>query len=269
VTNSKQEDPALLEKIADLSLTSDAEPVLVPFTADDVSIWKEFCEYRRQRKGWDAWRQDEWTAHHPPHINELFNNWPDLLETPRLRLRLLREDDDVAMFAIMCDEKTMKYYGTAAHKDIEYTRKNYLEILLSRFKLRDAVSFAIILKTQDGISADEFIGHINVSTFDRAFNFAEIAYIMAPKYWGQGLATEAVRRVVDFVLEEMRVHKIRAACFQGNIASKRVLEKCGFKQEGYLRDNVIIDGEFVDEYLWAIIATDHDSVEKGNKSKGP
>ena len=96
----------------------------------------------------------------------------------------------------------------------------------------------------------------NEITLDRVFKFTELAYIIDPEHWGKGLATEAVGKIVEFLVNSMKVHKIRASFFAKNSASKRVLEKVGFKQEGYLRDNVLIDGEYEDEYLMAFVASD-------------
>jgi len=262
VPDSPQEDPELLEKISKLSLEPQKSPVLVPFTPSDVEVWKDYREYRKNRRSWDAWREEEWKSH-DPHIHAIFNNWP-ILETPRLQLRLLRESDAVDAHRVLSDEKAMRYYGTAAHKDLEYTQSNFITTFISRFKLHDGVSFVITLKKEDGTVNDDYIGHvnaryighINVMHFDRSFHFAEIAYIVNPDYWGRGIATEAVSRVVKFLLEDMKVHKVRASCFADNVASRKVLDKVGFKQEGYLRDNSVIDGKFVDEYLMAIIASD-------------
>ena len=125
--------------------------------------------------------------------------------------------------------------------------------MIGRHSFRDAASFVITVKAAD--DDDKYIGHINAVQFDRAFKFAELAYIINPEYWGKGYGTEAVGRVVQFLVEEMKIHKIRAGFFAKNVASNRVLEKVGFKQEGYLRDNVLIDGEFEDEYLMALIAS--------------
>ena len=123
--------------------------------------------------------------------------------------------------------------------------------MLSRFKHRDAVSFVVTLKDED-----KYIGHITAMQFDRVFKFAELAYIIDKEYWGRGIATEAVTKVVDFLVNTMKIHKIRAGFFAKNIASKKVLQKAGFKQEGYLRDNAFLDGEFEDEYLMAFVASD-------------
>ena len=226
--------------------------MLVPFTKEDVELWKSFTEYRKNRRSWDTWREEDWRKNHPPHIHTLFHNWPPVLETPRLQLRLLDENDTEDAFRILSNPTSMKYYGTAPHKDIEYTRKQYIHLMISRFKYRDAVSFVVTLKEND-----HYIGHVNLVQFDRVFKFVEIAYIIDPEYWGKGFATEALGRAVEFLQKDVKIHKIRASVFAKNLASKRVLEKLGFTLEGYLRDNVIIDGEFVDEYLMALISEEN------------
>ena len=242
----------ILEKLQSLSVEDDAKSVMVQFTKKDIDVWKDFTEYRKNRRKWDTWREEDWNKHQPPHIHALFNSWPSVLDTPRLRLRLLRSDDTENVFRVLSNPTAMKYYGTPPHKDLEYTQKHYIDLMLSRFKYRDAVSFVVTLKDNDG-----YLGHINATQFDRGFKFVEIAYIIDQEHWGRGIATEAVGRVVEFLQRDMKIHKIRASFYAQNIASKRVLEKLGFRQEGYLRDNVIIEGEFVDEYLMALISEEN------------
>src|SRR5579859_1946474 len=122
----------ILEKLLSLSVADDAQSVMVAFTKRDIDIWKDFTEYRKNRRKWDTWREEDWNKHHPPHIHQLFNNWPSVLESPRLRLRLLRSDDAPNVFRVLSNPTTMKYYGTSAHKDLEYTQKHYIDLMISR-----------------------------------------------------------------------------------------------------------------------------------------
>ena len=245
-----EEESDFSQKLANLSLQPDSPPVEIAVTATDVEMWKDFLEYRKNRKEWDAWRQNDWKEHHPPHIHELFNNWP-ILETSRLRLRPLQQSDAEDAYRVLSNATAMKYYGTPPHKNLEFTKKQFIDIMQSRFKHRDAVSFVVTLKDED-----KYIGHVTAMQFDRVFKFVDLAYIVDQEYWGRGIATEAVIQVVNFLVNTMKIHKIRAGYFAKNIASKRVLQKAGFKQEGYLRDNALLDGVFEDEYLMALLASD-------------
>jgi len=85
---------------------------------------------------------------------------------------------------------------------------------------------------------------------------AEVGYWLAKPFWGQGIMTSVVRRVCGFAFEDFGLAKITAHVFAHNPASARVLEKCGFRQEGFLRRHFLKDGKFVDAMLFALIKGD-------------
>jgi [ribosomal protein S5]-alanine N-acetyltransferase len=80
---------------------------------------------------------------------------------------------------------------------------------------------------------------------------AEIGYWLAKPYWGQGLMTAIVNRMCRFAFEEWGLLKLQAHVFPPNTASARVLQKCGFVQEGYLRKHFLKDGQYLDGLLFA------------------
>jgi len=80
---------------------------------------------------------------------------------------------------------------------------------------------------------------------------AEIGYWLAEKYWGRGIMTEAAKLTTKFGFEKLKLRRIYAYVFSFNKASMKVLEKAGYKFEGILRKNVIKNGKFIDDYLFA------------------
>lgn len=80
---------------------------------------------------------------------------------------------------------------------------------------------------------------------------AEIGYWLAKPYWGRGIMTAVVQRLCHHAFEEFFLTKITAQVNAINQASARVLEKCGFQQEGYLRKQYLKDGQFLDAKLFA------------------
>jgi len=82
---------------------------------------------------------------------------------------------------------------------------------------------------------------------------AEIGYWLARPYWGQGIITAVVRRLCEFAFAELDLVKIEAQVFAGNAPSAKVLEKCGFQQEGYLRKHYLKDGKYLDARLFALV----------------
>jgi ribosomal-protein-alanine N-acetyltransferase len=82
---------------------------------------------------------------------------------------------------------------------------------------------------------------------------AEIGYWLAKPFWGQGIMTAVVQRMCQHAFEEFGLVKIIAHVFSHNPASARVLEKCGFQEEGFLRKHCLKDGQFIDARLFALL----------------
>ena len=82
---------------------------------------------------------------------------------------------------------------------------------------------------------------------------AEVGYWLAKPWWGRGLMTAVVQRVCRHAFEEFGLAKVTAHVFPHNPASARVLEKCGFREEGYLRQHFLKDGRFVDARLFGLL----------------
>ena len=82
---------------------------------------------------------------------------------------------------------------------------------------------------------------------------AEIGYWLAKPFWCRGIMTAVVRRVSEFAFAEFGLVKITAHVFANNPASARVLEKCGFVQEGYLGKHYLKDGRYLDARLFALV----------------
>ena len=78
-----------------------------------------------------------------------------------------------------------------------------------------------------------------------------LGYWMGQNYARRGYMTAAVRAVVPFAFETLRLHRIEAACIPGNLASIRLLDKTGFQREGFARQYLCIDGVWQDHLLYA------------------
>ena len=84
----------------------------------------------------------------------------------------------------------------------------------------------------------------------------EVGYWLAKPLWGRGIMTAVVQRVCQHAFEEFGLVKITAQVFLHNPASARVLEKCGFVQEGLLRKHCVKDGQYLDARLFALLKSE-------------
>jgi RimJ/RimL family protein N-acetyltransferase len=82
---------------------------------------------------------------------------------------------------------------------------------------------------------------------------AELGYWLAKPYWGRGIMTAVVHRLCQFAFAEFALVKITAHVFACNAASARVLDKCGFVQEGLLRKHYLKDGQYIDARSFALL----------------
>jgi ribosomal-protein-alanine N-acetyltransferase len=81
----------------------------------------------------------------------------------------------------------------------------------------------------------------------------EIAYIVHPRLWGQGVATEIGRRLLAYGFDELGLHRIHATCDPRNTGSARVLAKLGMTHEGHLRHTRLIRDGWRDSLLFSIL----------------
>ncbi len=82
---------------------------------------------------------------------------------------------------------------------------------------------------------------------------AEIGYWLGEPFWGQGIATKAVRALTEYAFAHLDLVRIYGTVFEWNPASARVLEKAGYTHEGRLRKSITKDGKIIDQLLYAIV----------------
>jgi RimJ/RimL family protein N-acetyltransferase len=83
---------------------------------------------------------------------------------------------------------------------------------------------------------------------------ARIGYWLGEPFWGRGIMTTAVGEVSARAFSPLGYRRIETPVFASNIASMRVLEKCGYLREGVMRNSVFKDGELIDSMLYARVA---------------
>lgn len=83
-----------------------------------------------------------------------------------------------------------------------------------------------------------------------------LGYWIGQPYIKQGYMSAAVRALIPAAFEMLRLHRLEAACIPTNLASVRLLEKTGFRREGYARAYLCINGMWQDHLLYARLRTD-------------
>ena len=115
------------------------------------------------------------------------------------------------------------------------------------------------------ISEKKMIGHLYFQQAQPAEFFTwELGYIFNPKYQGKGYCTESAQKIIAYAFTALNAHKITAFCNPKNIASWRVLEKCGMMREGHFKEKAFFrrnaDGKplWHDCYAYGLLQEDFD-----------
>lgn len=153
------------------------------------------------------------------------------LETERLFLRRLSEADAQEMFKNWAnDDEVTRHLSWPAHKSVEDSKK-IIYLWLYNYYFLNFYQWGIVDK-QNG----KLIGTISAFNGDDDNEMIEVGYVIAKEKWNQGLMTEALTKIVDFLFKEVKEKKIIARNDITNLANKRVLEKCGFSYEKQIVD---------------------------------
>ncbi|MDI1444044.1 GNAT family N-acetyltransferase [Polyangium sp. 6x1] len=169
------------------------------------------------------------------------------LETPRLVLRELVPADAEAIFRIQSNPEVVRYFGRAAHATLAETEKLLGTVFDAQ---RDVTAIRWVLSLKD---TGELAGTCGFWRWNKPHRCSEIGYELAPEYWGRGLMVEALRPILRYGFTEMELHRVEATIDPENQASRRVLEKLGFKRDALMRENWFHDGKFTDSAIYGLL----------------
>ena len=109
-----------------------------------------------------------------------------------------------------------------------------------------------------GLQSERLMGAITLSNIRRGVSeTATMGYWIGQPFAGQGVASCGVHQVLDFAFDGLNLHRVEAACVPSNAASRRVLEKAGFREEGLAKAYLKINGQWADHNLFGILAQEH------------
>jgi len=102
-------------------------------------------------------------------------------------------------------------------------------------------------------AAGQAVGSVSLKNISYSMSYGEIGYGVAESHQGKGIATAAVRLLVNKIFTESKLRRLIAYVHEENHASRRVLEKLGFQEEGLLRDHYVINGIPANEALYGLL----------------
>ena len=175
------------------------------------------------------------------------------LHGPRVELRAPRMRDFDAWRKLRLASRDFLKPFEPRWTEADLTRRAYtMRLARGRNEARQGTDYSFFVFETDG-AHPVLAGGVTISNVRRrAAQHANLGYWMGAAFAGRGLMTEAVAAVIPFVFGELGLHRLHAAFLPHNIASRRVLEKNGFREEGYAENYLQIDGKWADHVLFAL-----------------
>jgi len=170
------------------------------------------------------------------------------IETARLLLRPISLDDAEAVFKYRSDLVTNKYQGwipntiNDVYDFIEKKVTSTIDVVDTWYQL-------VIIRKKDG----ELIGDIGIHFLDSDKKQVEIGYTLNKKQHGKGYATEAVKEIINYLFDELNKRRIVTSIDPRNIKSIKLVERLGFRKEAHFKESIFMNGEWVDDSVYAIL----------------
>ena len=161
--------------------------------------------------------------------------------------------DSGSMFEYASDPEVTKFVTWEHHRTVADS-----VIFLRRVKMQckrgEPSPWGIVLK-ESGM----LIGTIGYQNLNSNHSCAEVGFTLSRPYWNKGLMTEALREVLRFGFEKLNLNRIEARCKVDNIASERVMKKCGMKLEGVMREQMFVKGEYHDLKMYSVLKREYEA----------
>lgn len=142
------------------------------------------------------------------------------IETERLVLRDYELGDLDALHSLLSDTEHMYYLDDIATHSVEESAANLRAVMANA----DGHYFCVTHK-----ESGAFVGSVGYTITDDAPKVVHMGYFILPKFEGRGYTTEAVRRVLDFAFNNDNCQRVTTGCYKDNAASRRIMEKVGFR----------------------------------------
>lgn len=172
------------------------------------------------------------------------------MNTTMIYLRAFEPEDYKTTIQWRNDDDIWSLLGGVKYFVSEFYEKQWIENAIKDSK---NIRLAVCLKENNLHIGNVYITDINLQ------NRSGISHVLIGNrnYWGKGYATEAYHLLLDYAFKERNFHRIVAHVLEDNIASIKLHLKCGYKQEGILRQSVFKNGTWKNQIQFSILDKDY------------
>ena len=171
-----------------------------------------------------------------------------ILETERLLIRPITIEDKIEIFTYRRNKETNIYQGWIPEtiEDVEV----FINKISKQINIAETwFQFVIVNK-----ECNKIIGDLGIHFIDNLQ--VEIGCTLNKDFQNKGFATEAIKKLIDYLFNELNKHRIIASIDPENKSSIRLVEKLGFRKEAHFIESLFINDKWVDDLIYALIEKD-------------
>lgn len=167
----------------------------------------------------------------------------------KYNLRKINMDDYNDIFEIYSDYENIKYEGMKTLTALDQA-KDYINSISNGFNDRIFIRWCI-----EEQNSKKVIGLIALHHIDYENSKVQIGYILNRKYWKMGIMYGCIKEIINYLINEERIHRIDAMIYPQNISSINLVKKIGFTQERLLTGYAYnpISNKYEDRYLYVLL----------------
>jgi RimJ/RimL family protein N-acetyltransferase len=172
-----------------------------------------------------------------------------ILHSQRLLIRNFRESDLESFLAYRNVAEVAMYQGW----EVPYPREHAIKLIdqmkdMQSPKAGHWLQLAIELK-----ETGQMIGDLGLRVNAEDARQAVIGFTIAPEHWRKGYAVEAITTLLEFLFDDLDLHRVSADCDVENTSSWRTLERAGFRREAHFVESFPMAGSYGSEYYYGML----------------
>jgi RimJ/RimL family protein N-acetyltransferase len=182
------------------------------------------------------------------------------LESERLILRQINLNDKSEIFAYRSDKVTNEYQGWIPNTigDVEI----FIEKIAKQINEPETwYQFVLIEK-----ESQKIIGDLGIHFWDKENKQVEIGCTLNKNYQKKGFAIESLKRVIDYLFNELNKHRIITSIAPENEDSIRLVERIGFRKEAHFVESIFVNEKWVDDLVYSLLEKDWKKITLKNKT---
>jgi len=173
------------------------------------------------------------------------------IETARLTLRPLQASDATQAYADWLNDPEVNRYLETRHS------QQSLESCAAFIEQCNADSGSHLFGIFNRASG-QHIGNAKIGFISSHYQRGQLSLFIGEKaFWGQGLSSELVRALTEYGFQTLGLNRIEAGCYEDNLASLRVFLKAGYTVEGFMREQVTLDGKRMGCFWLGVLASEY------------